>query len=53
MNLSQAKLLQLDAQNNVDSTLAALTAVLGFDKQGTYELAEEETQLAVAAAAIR
>jgi len=45
VNLSQAKLLQLDAQNNVDSTLAALTAVLGFDKQGTYELAEEDTQL--------
>ena len=32
VNLSQAKLLLLDAQNNVDSTLAALTAVLGFDK---------------------
>ncbi len=45
VNLSQAKLLQLDAQNNVDSTLAALTAVLGFDKQVTYELVEEETQL--------
>ena len=29
VNLSQAKLLQLDAQNNVDSTIAALTAVLG------------------------
>ncbi len=47
VNLSQAKLLQLDAQNNVDSTLAALTAVLGFDKQVQYELSdsEEETQL--------
>jgi outer membrane protein len=45
VNLSQAKLLQLDAQNNVDSTLAALTAVLGFDKQVTYELREEDTQL--------
>jgi outer membrane protein len=44
VNLSQAKLLQLDAQNNVDSTLAALTAVLGFDKQVRYELSDEETQ---------
>ena len=33
VNLSQAKLLQLDAENNVDSTIAALTAILGFDKQ--------------------
>ncbi|MGD1021391.1 MAG: TolC family protein [Candidatus Sulfotelmatobacter sp.] len=45
VNLSQAKLLQLDAQNNVDSTLAALTAVLGFDKQVNYELSDEETEL--------
>jgi len=45
VNLSQAKLLQLDAQNNVDSTVAALTAVLGFDKQVQYELSDEETQL--------
>jgi outer membrane protein len=44
VNLSQAKLLELDAQNNVASTLAALTAVLGFDKQVTYELTDEETQ---------
>jgi len=44
VNLSQAKLLLLDAQNNVDSTLAALTAVLGFDKQVTYELVEDEPQ---------
>jgi outer membrane protein len=44
VNLSQAKLLQLDAQNNVDSTIAALSAVLGFEKQVAYELTEEETQ---------
>lgn len=42
VNLSQAKLLLLDSQNNVDSTIAALTAVLGFDKQVNYELTEEE-----------
>jgi outer membrane protein len=44
VNLSQAKLLQLDAQNNVDSTIATLTEVLGFDKQVQYELTEEEPQ---------
>ncbi len=42
VNLSQAKLLQLDAENNVNSTIAALTAILGFDKQVSYELTEEE-----------
>jgi outer membrane protein len=45
VNLSQAKLLLLDAQNNVDSTIAALTAVLGFDKQINYELTDETTSL--------
>jgi outer membrane protein len=44
VNLSQAKLLELDAENNVQSTIAALTAVLGFDKQVSYEL-DESTQL--------
>jgi outer membrane protein len=44
VNLSQAKLLQLDAQNNVDSTIAALTAVLGFDKNIRYELVEDDSQ---------
>lgn len=45
VNLSQAKLLQLDAENNVNATIAALTAVLGFDKQVNCELTEEEAQL--------
>lgn len=45
VNLSQAKLLQLDAQNNVASSIAALSAVLGFDKEVRYELVEEEAQL--------
>ena len=45
VNLSQAKLLLLDAQNNVDSTVAALSTVLGFDKEVHYELTEEEVQL--------
>jgi outer membrane protein len=44
VNLSQAKLLLLDAQNNVNSTIAALTAVLGFDKQVAYELSDDDAQ---------
>ena len=44
VNLSQAKLLQLDAQNNLDSTMAALAAVLGFDKPMAFELSEEEAK---------
>lgn len=44
VNLSQAKLLLLDAQNNVDSTIAALTDVLGFDKSMNYELVEDNSQ---------
>jgi outer membrane protein len=44
VNLSQAKLLQLDAQNNVDSTIAALAAVLGFDQAMIFELSDESVQ---------
>jgi outer membrane protein len=45
VNLSQAKLLQLDARSNVDSTMAALDAVLGLDRQVTYELVEDNAPL--------
>jgi outer membrane protein len=45
VNLSQAKLLMLDAQNNVYSTMAALDAVLGLDRQVTYELVDDNPQL--------
>jgi outer membrane protein len=44
VNLSQAKLLQLDAQNNVDSTIAALTSILAFDNNVQYELADDKTE---------
>ena len=44
VNLSQAKLLQLDAENNVNSTIAALTAILGSDKLTRYELTDDEAQ---------
>ena len=41
VNLSQAKLLALDAQNNADSTMAALDAVLGLDHQQTFQLIDD------------
>lgn len=43
VDLSQAKLLQIDAQNNSDSALAALNAVLGLDHQVAYRLVEDTT----------
>jgi outer membrane protein len=45
VNLSQSKLLLLDAQNNRDSTMAALDAVLGLDRQVLYQLQDETTPL--------
>jgi outer membrane protein len=44
VNLSQSKLLQLDAQNNADATMAALDAVLGLDHEITYQLVDDSTQ---------
>ncbi len=41
VNLSQAKLLQIDALNNKDSTMAALNAVLGLDRPVTFELVDD------------
>jgi outer membrane protein len=41
VSLSQAKLLYLDAQNNADSSMAALDAVVGLDRQITYELVDD------------
>ena len=45
VNLSQANLLMLDAKNNADSTMAALDAVLGLDKQIKYALEDDHTAL--------
>ncbi|WP_446741685.1 TolC family protein [Silvibacterium acidisoli] len=45
VNSSQAKLLQLDAKNNADSTMAALDEVLGLDHQVTYQLVDETSAL--------
>ncbi|HXS77337.1 MAG TPA: TolC family protein [Terracidiphilus sp.] len=41
VSLSQAKLLALDAQNNADSAMAALDAVLGLDHEVDFELVDE------------
>jgi len=41
VNLSQAKLLVLDAQNNLDAAKAALGSVLGFDQQMNFELVDD------------
>ena len=41
VNLAQAKLLLLDAQNNEDAALAALSAVLGFSNLQSFQLAED------------
>jgi outer membrane protein len=40
VNLSQAQLLQLDAQNNADATMAALDEVLGLDHLVSYSLSD-------------
>ena len=41
VNLSQAKLLQLDAKNNVQAAMAELNAVLGSDRFVDYQLVED------------
>jgi outer membrane protein len=45
VNLSQAKLMGLNAKNNADSTMAALDAVLGLDREVTYDLVEDTSPL--------
>jgi outer membrane protein len=45
VNLSQAKLLQLDAQSNADSSMAALDTVLGLDRQTIYQLVDDNSPL--------
>jgi outer membrane protein len=41
VDLSQAKLLQLEAQNNYSSSLAALAAILGYADTQNFELVDE------------
>ncbi len=45
VNLSQAKLLQLDAQNNLDAAKAALSSVLGYDRQLSFQLVDDTGDL--------
>ena len=45
VNLSQAKLLLLDAQNNENSALAALSAVLGYSTVQNFQLVDDTTPL--------
>lgn len=45
VNLSQARLLQLNAQNNADSTMATLDALLGLDREVSYTLTDDDTPI--------
>jgi outer membrane protein len=45
VNLAQAKLLLLDAQNNENSAYASLAAVLGFSNLQDFEIVEDTTPL--------
>jgi len=46
VNLAQAKLLLLDAENNVNAAQAALSAVLGFQNLQNFQLVEDTTAIA-------
>jgi outer membrane protein len=45
VNLSQAKLLQINARNNLDAALASLSAVLGYEKQMNFQLVDDSDSL--------
>jgi len=46
VNLAQAKLLLLDAQNNVNAAQASLSAILGFSSLQNFQLPEDASSLA-------
>jgi outer membrane protein len=46
VNLAQAKLLLLDAQNNLNAAQASLSAVLGFQNLQNFQLVEDTTPIA-------
>ena len=46
VNLAQAKLLLLDAQNNLNAAQASLSAVLGFQSLQNFQLVEDTTPVA-------
>ena len=45
VNLSQAKLLELNAQNSLDAAKAAFSAVLGYEKQMNFQLVDDTDSL--------
>ncbi|WP_420236104.1 TolC family protein [Telmatobacter bradus] len=45
VNLSQAKLLLLNAQNDLDAAKAALDSVLGYDRPMNFQLVDDESTL--------
>src|SRR6202453_3581572 len=44
VNLSQSQLLQLDAENNAEATMATLDEVVGLDHEVAYQLEDDATQ---------
>lgn len=52
VNLAQARLLQLDAQNNHESAMANLSAILGFSTLQDFELVEDIAPLTQPPAAV-
>jgi outer membrane protein len=52
VNLAQAKLLLLDAQNNENAAYASLSAVLGYSNLQTFHLVEDTTALSPPPAAV-
>jgi outer membrane protein len=46
VNLAQAQLLLLDAQNNQNATLATLAMVLGYPSEQNFQLVEDESAVA-------
>jgi outer membrane protein len=45
VNLSQAKLLQINARNELDAAMASLSAVLGYEKQMNFQLVDDSDSL--------
>jgi outer membrane protein len=45
VNLSQAKLLQLNAQSDLDAAKAALSAVLGYEKQMNFQVVDDSNSM--------
>lgn len=44
VGLARARLLQLEARNNADASLAVLSAILGFPDQQNFDLVESQRE---------